>query len=155
MGFSMDKNKMRIPGIISLFLFLLPACGISGEIIYNKDAPHSHQEEFVFTPDSHAVVTLTQRSGADASSTTVKEIILTNIDKFPVKFKFSLDELLDFSKYTYSVSAKVFSQKGDKAQVGDLVTETVNELKQGQSFITVVVTGLESCSFEGSGGFCL
>ena len=138
-----------------LFPFLLSACGISGEIIYDKDAPHSHKEEFVFTPDSHAVVTLIQIEGADAPSKTVKKVTLTNIDKFPIKFKFSLDEPLDFSKYTYRVSAKVFSQKSDKAQVGDLVTETVNELKQGQSFITVVVTGLESCSSEGNGGFCL
>lgn len=40
-------------------------------------------------------------------------------------------------------------------RVGDLMTEVVNELNPGQKFITLEVTGLESCESKGRGGFCI
>lgn len=146
--------------VVSLGLFSLVSCNsvtrISGEIIHKKGEPHTYQGDFVFTPDSYAVVTLRQTEGADSSAKIIKKEEIKDISYFPIPFTLQLDKALDFSKsYTYSLSAKVFSQKGERQQVGDLATETVNELKPGQTIVTLETTALESCSSEGAGGFCV
>ena len=101
-------------------------------------------------------MTLSQVEGANAPSKTLKTQKIENINRFPIAFELQLDEPLDFSKsYSYLISAEVFSQKGDRKTVGDLSTETVNELKPNQTFITLEATALESCSADNAGGFCL
>ena len=46
------------------------------------------------------------------------------------------------------------SQSPTESTVGDMITETVNAVTPPAS-VTVEVTGLESCSAENAGGFCL
>ena len=46
------------------------------------------------------------------------------------------------------------SQNASTSTVGDMITETVTSVTPPDS-VTVEVTGLESCSSENAGGFCL
>ena len=140
-----------------VLIFSLLSCGnvkrISGEIVHKKGVPHSYQGNFLFTSSSHAVVRIIQWQGADHSEV-LKEKTFKDIQKFPIKFSINLDKVLDFSKFSYSVSAEVFSKEGGK-RAGDLLTEEIHELKSGQTFIELLVIGVEECKAEGSGGFCI
>ena len=148
------KKSVLVFNLIPVF-FLLSCGGISGEIVYKKGVSHTHPVDFVFTPNSHAVVIL-RRSEGTGPSTVLKEKILRGFNRFPIPFHIQPDKSLDFSKgFTYSISAKVLSEGGEKTKVGDLITEVVNELKPGQTFIRLEVTGLESCKDERRGGFCI
>ena len=148
------KRSVLVFNLIPVF-FLLSCGGISGEIVHKKGVPHTYPGDFVFTPNSYAIVTLRQAEGT-GPSTVIRGKTLSGINRFPIRFRIQLDKPLDFSKgFTYSVSAKVLSEGGEKMKMGDLVTEVVNELKPGQTFVRLEVTGLESCEDEGHGGFCI
>lgn len=158
MYFSFNKKII----VFILLSFFLCSCeyiafnnlSLSGEIVHKKGEPHTYQGDFVFTSESYAVVRLRQSQGT-APSVFLKEQVIRDISSFPIKFNLQLDSPLDFSKaFSYFVSAQVFSQGGEELRVGDLATESVNQLRANQTFITLSATGLESCESEDSGGFC-
>ncbi len=127
--------------------------GISGEIVHKKGLPHTYRGDFVFTRDSHAIVTLTEVINSE-SSRTVQETTINGINRFPIKFFLKLNERLNPSA-NYTIRAKVFSERGNTSQEGDLVTESVVTFQAKQKSVRLEVTGLESCASKGSGGFCI
>jgi len=84
-----------------LFFFCYSAEEFQGEIIHKEGLPHTHPGDFVFTPNSHVVVTLKRAEGA-GFSTVIKEKILRDISRFPIPFYIQPGKPLDFSKgFTY------------------------------------------------------
>lgn len=130
---------------------------ISGHITHNSRMPFTHQGNFAFTENSHAIVTLYTTQGADSPRQKIKSIEIKNITGFPISFALHLDQPIDFneqsSQQKYHLEATVFQESGSELQVGDLLSETIIPVSIPSTVIEV--TGLESCSNSSSGGFCL
>jgi len=134
----------------ALIATLASACSpaINGAITHDEDREFSHPGPFEFTPESHAVVELRQTDLG-----VVDRVDIDGIDRFPIRFKFEPIGLEDGVEY--SIQAVVYQGAGDEEQVGDLINETRTAVASSFGSVRVVVSGLEDCSLDEAGGFCL
>lgn len=159
-------DSLKLSALI--LAFLTTSCGgtssttdqdrllVSGRIIQDPDCDRCYQGEFVFTPDSHAVVTLSYAEGADATSQIIARKKLVPITGFPIEFKIEGDSEAAFSQSggEYSIHVEVHSEASEEMFEGDLMSEYYLQVLFPGQGITVPVSGLELCGSENSGGFC-
>lgn len=128
---------------------------VSGDIIHIKDAPFSHQDDFVFSDASHAVVELNYVMGQDVASEVITTVRIEDISEFPIAYEIRGDADTVFARQgDYFLQVKVLQGISDDTFVGDLINEFFTPISGVGEVVQVEVTGLELCSREGAGGFC-
>ncbi|MBL9109955.1 MAG: hypothetical protein JNM74_11810 [Myxococcales bacterium] len=127
---------------------------VSGTIDREKKAT-ALNDDMPIAPDAHIVVTLRTYRGADGAAP-----VFLQADGpfrgFPVAFEMAGDGARAFAdRGELLVETKVYNHAGTSLAVGDFTNEQrVSVTSQGEE-VTVLVSGLESCTAQGSGGFCV
>lgn len=138
-----------------------PTYLVKGNIVHLRGVPYTYDGEFVFTPESHAIVQLWYSVSyfGDGPKELVTQTIIEPITAFPITFQLEGNPKEVFKREgDYYLIVGVFSgdggPSGDKLSVGDLVNETFTPVEEAGADVTVEVTGLEKCK-GGIGGSCV
>ncbi len=130
---------------------------VSGEIVHVQGEPHTYQGDFVFTEESHAVVTLfySISAGGDAPVEAIAEMRIEDVSSFPIPYRIEGDPVAVFAEEgDYFLHAAVMTDAGDERYVGDLINEVYTPVYRPGTRVRIEVTGLERCGTPDSGGFC-
>lgn len=165
----------RLLGFALALLLLLGACArtqpppepeqatlVQGTITHARGVPRTHDEAFVFTKDSHAIVQLwySISTFGDAPNELLMQTTIDGVTGFPIPFKLEGNAETTFSRRgDYYLNVGVFSgdggADGETFSVGDLVNEVYSPVPEAGATVRVEVTSLESCSAPQAGGYCI
>ncbi len=123
-------------------------------VVHNKSNPHSLNDSFIITEDTHLIVTLSYAPFADSPAETILSEDFTNIGELPLTLEIAGDLEQLFNKRVYNISAIVYNHSGNEVAVGDLVSEISTEVQADSQNIEVQVFGMEDCHAPNAGGFC-
>lgn len=135
-GHSSDENSIKVT------------------IVHNKSNPHSLNDSFIVTKDTHLIVTLSYAPFADGPSEKILSEDFTNIGGLPFTLEIAGELEKLFNKRLYNISAIVYNHSGNEVAVGDLVSEIITEVQADSRNIEVQVFGMEDCNAPNAGGFC-
>jgi hypothetical protein len=116
---------------------------------------HAYNKPLTPAPGAHVVLELRRYIGEDADSPTVAQVDLpfTGLP-FDYQLRGEASALLA-EGHAFTFDAVVYNHPGTDAVVGDLVSETRYDVQALPAALDVRVSGLESCTAPGAGGFCI
>ena len=129
---------------------------VSGTVERDLVASHQYTGATDLLADSSARITLWSNPafGGDGPSKLVAEQTLQPAPALPFSFCLTGSTSLIAEPVEYAVSAEVRQHEAGST-VGDLTTEVIHEVQPPATKVVVRVVGLEDCSDQNAGGFCL
>jgi hypothetical protein len=133
------------------------ACGdvsVHGHVV-RTTTPTSYDGPVEFGPGSVARVALYSNPwlGGDGPSTLLDEQVFSPAPELPFDFGLGGSRHQESGSEHYYVTVDIQQHAGTYT-IGDLVSETINEVKPPEDELVVEVQGLESCAAPNAGGFC-
>lgn len=125
---------------------------ISGKIVHNQSDPASLNEDFEFTQQSFALITVTGKN-SDGVKEVIYEKRIENLSSLPVEFTIDPENPIS-NTGKFQIKAEVFTQKSNVLFVGDLVNQYPYTFTSQTDFIEIEVFGLEHCDSEFADSFC-
>jgi hypothetical protein len=115
----------------------------------------SYDGPVVFGPSSAARVALysNPRLGGDGPSTLLDEQVFSPAPELPFEFGLGGPRHQESGSEHYYVTVDIRQHPGEYT-IGDLLSETINEVHAPEDEIIVEVQGLESCTAPNVGGGC-
>jgi hypothetical protein len=124
-------------------------------LVVRTTTPTSYDDPVEFGPGSVARVALYSMPylGGDGPSTLLDEELFSPAPKLPFEFGLGGLRHQESGSEHYYVTVEIQQHPGTST-IGDLVSETLNEVKPPDDKIVVEVQGLESCTASNAGGWC-
>jgi hypothetical protein len=124
-------------------------------VVHDRSSTHSLNDVFQPEADTHLEVRLADTSYSDGPSTLLLSENFTQVKSLPFSFAITGDLEKTFAgRRELTISARVLRNKGSKAVMGDLISESVTTITPQAKQVEIKVFGLERCGSPNSGGFC-